>query len=109
MDIKTIKINVFEKDLNQKMKPFLISNKISPRSKNKFSAYFLFWFNSILLFPLTPHSKFDSFPIESFGICKRIREAQLGTDTYFFQLISTLLKLMSISPLRNFKKFICLR
>jgi hypothetical protein len=67
MKIKTIKLNVFEKDLIQKMKPFLISRKISPRSNNKFSAYFLFWFNSILLFPVHLTRSLLLFPLRVLG------------------------------------------
>ena len=67
MDIKTIKINVFEKDLNQKMKPFLISNKYSPKSNNKFSSYFLFGFNSILLFPIHLTRSLLLFPLRVLG------------------------------------------
>ena len=67
MNIKTIKVQIFEKDLLQKVKPFLIIKEYSSKSKNKFLSYFLFGFNSILLFPIHLTRSLILFPLRVLG------------------------------------------
>lgn len=103
MNIKTIKVQIFEKDLLQKVKPFLIIKEYSPKSKNKFSSYFLFGFNSILLFPIHLTRSLLLFPLRVLGFANGYEKPNwepIPTFTTYFE-VTRIDEYISSSELEN--------
>ena len=91
VNVKSAKVKVFEKDLSKRLKPFLISKIYTPKSGNKFGAYFLFSFNSVLLFPLHLIRSLFLYPLRELGFANGYEKASwepIPTFKRYFKVIS---------------------